>query len=63
AIKKFIDVLAQDHLIKKDTYSVAVEKGELYIDGDKQPEDITGKYGETIVVTGDFITKEMHGGN
>lgn len=60
-IKKFIDALEQGHLIKKDTYSVAVEKGELYIDGEKQSKEINDKYKASIDATGDFITKEMHG--
>ena len=59
AIKKFIDVLEKDHLIKGDTYSVAVEKGELYINGDKQSEKINEQYKANIEATGDFITKEM----
>ena len=58
-IKKFIDVLEKDHLIKGDTYSVAVEKGELYINGDKQSEKINEQYKANIEATGDFITKEM----
>ena len=62
-IRKFIDVLEKDHLIKGDTYSVAVEKGELYINGEKQSAKINEQYKANIEATGDFITKEMQGNN
>jgi hypothetical protein len=57
-VKKFIDVLEQDHLIVENTFSVAVAKGVLYIDGDKQPDDVNKKYNSYIEKTGDFISKE-----
>jgi K(+)-stimulated pyrophosphate-energized sodium pump len=57
-IKKFIDILQEDHLIKSNTFSVAVAKGDLYIDGDKQPDEVVKKYSKYIQATGDFITKE-----
>jgi K(+)-stimulated pyrophosphate-energized sodium pump len=57
-IKKFIDVLEEDNLVKANTFSVAVAKGELYIDGQLQPESVKNKYSSYIQKTGDFITKE-----
>jgi K(+)-stimulated pyrophosphate-energized sodium pump len=57
-IKNFIDVLEEDNLIKANTFSVAVAKGELYIDGDKQPASVIEKYKNEIEKTGDFIAKE-----
>jgi K(+)-stimulated pyrophosphate-energized sodium pump len=57
-IKNFIDVLSEDNLIKANTFSVAVAKGELYIDGQKQPASVIGKYKNYIERTGDFIAKE-----
>ena len=57
-IKNFIDVLEEDNLIKANTFSVAVAKGELYIDGEKQPTSVIGKYQNHIEKTGDFIAKE-----
>jgi K(+)-stimulated pyrophosphate-energized sodium pump len=57
-IKSFIDVLEEDNLIKANTFSVAVAKGELYIDGEKQPASVIEKYRNDIEKTGDFIAKE-----
>ena len=57
-IKKFIDVLEEDNVVKANTFSVAVAKGELYIDGQIQPESVKNKYSSYIQKTGDFITKE-----
>ena len=57
-IKNFIDVLEEDNLIKANTFSVAVAKGELYIDGEKQPASVIEKYKNEIEKTGDFIAKE-----
>jgi hypothetical protein len=57
-IKSFIDVLEEDNLIKANTFSVAVAKGELYIDGEKQPASVIEKYRNNIEKTGDFIAKE-----
>ncbi|HEY5462422.1 MAG TPA: sodium-translocating pyrophosphatase [Hanamia sp.] len=57
-VKKFMAVLEQDHLIVKNTFSVAVAKGILYIDGDKQPAEVNKKYSNHIAGTGDFISKE-----
>jgi K(+)-stimulated pyrophosphate-energized sodium pump len=57
-VKRFIDALSEDNLIKQNTFSVAVAKGELYIDGEKQPESVKEKYSNYISKTGDFITKE-----
>ena len=57
-VKTFIDELQNDGLIKANSFSVAVEKGELYIDGVKQPATVNEKYKSSIDATGDFITKE-----
>ncbi|MEO6905301.1 MAG: sodium-translocating pyrophosphatase [Ginsengibacter sp.] len=57
-IKNFIDVLGEDNLIKANTFSLAVAKGELYIDGEKQPVAVIEKYQKYIERTGDFIAKE-----
>jgi hypothetical protein len=57
-IKTFIDVLEHDNLIKANTFSVAVQDKQLYIDGEKQPAEVSSKYSKYINATGDFITKE-----
>jgi K(+)-stimulated pyrophosphate-energized sodium pump len=58
SVKSFIDVLTKDHLIKDTSYSVAVEKGKLYIDGAAQSDEINEKYKTFMEKTGNFITKE-----
>jgi hypothetical protein len=60
-VQSFISVLEDDHLITNNTFSVAVAKGELYINGDKQPSSIQQKYSAYIQKTGDFISKEVPG--
>jgi K(+)-stimulated pyrophosphate-energized sodium pump len=57
-VDTFVDVLKQDRLIGKNTFSVAVAEGILYINGDKQPEEINNKYSKYITGSGDFISKE-----
>jgi len=57
-VQKFIDVLEDDDLIQKKSFSVSVAKGELYIDGTKQPSSIQNKYKDYIEKTGDFVAKE-----
>jgi K(+)-stimulated pyrophosphate-energized sodium pump len=57
-VQKFIDVLEDDNLIQKNSFSVSVAKGELYIDGTKEPSSIQEKYKEDIEKTGDFVAKE-----
>ena len=57
-VKKFIDVLEEDHLIKANTFSVAVQNKVLYIDGEKQSPAINQKYSKYIEATGNFISKE-----
>jgi len=57
-VKKFIDVLDHDHLIKGNTFSVAVQDKVLYIDGEKQSDAINKKYSDYIEATGNFISKE-----
>ncbi|HEY9343160.1 MAG TPA: sodium-translocating pyrophosphatase, partial [Hanamia sp.] len=51
-VKKFIDVLEADHLIKKETFSVAVQDKVLWIDGEKQSPEINQKYRQYIEATG-----------
>jgi K(+)-stimulated pyrophosphate-energized sodium pump len=58
-VQSFISVLEDDHMINNSTFSVAVAKGELYINGDKQPSSVQQKYSEYIHRTGDFISKEV----
>ncbi len=58
SVKSFVDALTKDGLIKESSYSVAVQDGELYIDGEKQSAQINEKYKNYISETGDFITKE-----
>ncbi len=57
-VQNFINVLEEDHLIKSNSFSVAVAKGELYIDGTKEPASIQDKYKSLIEKTGDFVSKE-----
>jgi hypothetical protein len=57
-VDTFVDVLKQDRLIGKKTFSIAVAEGILYINGDKQPEEINNKYSKYITGSGDFISKE-----
>lgn len=58
-VQSFISVLEDDHMITNSTFSVAVAKGELYINGDKQPSSVQQKYSQYIHRTGDFISKEV----
>ena len=57
-VSAFVGVLKHDQLIGKSTFSIAVAKGALYIDGDKQPVEVNDKYSKYIATTGDFISKE-----
>ena len=57
-VDTFVDILKQDDLVGQNTYSIAVAKGILYINGDKQPDEINNKYSKSITSTGDFISKE-----
>jgi hypothetical protein len=57
--RKYYGCYGKDHLIKGNTYSVGVEKSELYIDGDKQSAKINEQYKANIKAIGDIITKEM----
>ena len=58
-VQKFIDVLEDDNLIQKNSFSVSVAKGELYIDGTKKaPSSLQEKYKKYIEKTGDFVAKE-----
>jgi K(+)-stimulated pyrophosphate-energized sodium pump len=57
-VQSFIGELDKDNLITQNSFSIAVAKGELYIDGTKQPSPIQQKYSDYIQKTGDFISKE-----
>jgi K(+)-stimulated pyrophosphate-energized sodium pump len=57
-VQNFIDLLEEDRLIQKESFSVAVAKGELYIDGTKEPVAVQEKYKDYIAKTGDFVSKE-----
>ena len=59
-VKKFIDVLVHNNLIKKNTFSVAVQNKELYIDRVKQSPELNMKYSKYIEATGDFISEESN---
>ena len=58
AVKDLIDDLEEDKLIKANSFSVAVQDGAIYIDGEKQPDAINKKYEKEIAATGNFISKE-----
>lgn len=65
-ITDFIQKLSADGRIKGNSHSLAVQDGELYIDGEKQNEEVKSDYRVYIQATGDFITKSAHttlGGN
>lgn len=65
-ITDFIKRLSADGYIKSNSHSLAVQDGELYIDGEKQNEDVKSDYRVYMQATGDFITKSAHttlGGN
>ena len=57
-IKEFMTNLKQDHLLTGESFSLAVQDNQLFIDGDKQSDEIVKKYKEQIETTGNFITKE-----
>ena len=57
-VQSFIDVLKDDNLVTQNSFSIAVAKGDLYIDGTKQPASVQQKYSSYIQKTGDFISKE-----
>jgi K(+)-stimulated pyrophosphate-energized sodium pump len=57
-VQNFISQLEEDQLIQKESFSVAVAKGELYIDGTKEPVSVQEKYKSYIEKTGDFVSKE-----
>ncbi len=57
-IKKMIDEMEADKLINSSTYSVEVASSWLYINGVKQPAEISDRYKKYYSQTGDFITGE-----
>lgn len=56
-IAEFIERLYADRLLKNNSHSVAVEDGELYIDGAQQGADVRDNYRVYMQATGDFIAK------
>lgn len=56
-IEDFIKKLTSDGFIRSNSHSLAVEKGVLYIDGEKQEDAVTNEYRVFIQATGDFIAK------
>lgn len=59
-VNRFIETLKKDHMIKDTSFSVSVNKGDLYLDGNLQSDEVKAKYQEYINATGDFIVKEAH---
>ena len=57
-IKEFMHDLKQDQLLTGESFSLAVQDNQLFINGDKQSEEVVEKYKEQIETTGNFITKE-----
>jgi len=57
-VQNLIDALKEDGLLNQNSFSVAVAKGGLYVDGTKEPSSVQEKYNDYIQKTGDFISKE-----
>jgi hypothetical protein len=58
AYKGFIGQLQEDGLIKKENYTIEYKKGELTINGIKQPDRITKKYSNFLKDRKDFTIKK-----
>lgn len=58
-VRDFIQRLSADGVLKSKSHSLAVEQGELYIDGEKQSEEVADEYRVFIQATGDFIAKPV----
>ncbi|MEO6683760.1 MAG: sodium-translocating pyrophosphatase [Ginsengibacter sp.] len=59
-IAQFMKDLKHDHLLSANSFSVAVQDQELYINGDKQSAEVTEKYKNQIESIGNFIMKESN---
>jgi len=57
-VQNLIDALKEDGFLNQNSFSVAVAKGDLYVDGTKEPSSVREKYNDYIQKTGDFISKE-----
>jgi hypothetical protein len=58
AYKGFLSDLEKDGLIKKENYTVEYKKGELFINGKKQPESVIRKYNSFLKDRKDFTIKK-----
>lgn len=57
-IKDFMKDLKHDRLLTGNSFSLAVQDNELFIDGEKQSKEVVEKYKTQMEITGNFITKE-----
>lgn len=57
-VKRLLDQLDKDRVITNATYSVEVADGWLYLNGVKQPPQVSNRYKNYYSRTGDFITGE-----
>ncbi|MCO6498078.1 MAG: sodium-translocating pyrophosphatase [Chitinophagaceae bacterium] len=58
AINNFIKRLSADGMINSESFSIAVQDGTLYINGNKENDQVKERYAEFIQATGDFISKQ-----
>ncbi len=58
SIDNFIKQLSKDGMINGDSFSIAVQDGDLYINGNKENNQIKEKYKSFMDATGDFISKQ-----
>ena len=63
AYKDFIEELDKDGLInKKETYKIEYRKGELIVNGKKQPAEVANKYNDFLNGRKDFTIKKEDDG-
>ena len=58
AYKTLINALEKDGLLNKDNYTIEYKKGELFINGKKQPESIKKKYSNFLKDRKDFTIRK-----
>ena len=58
AYKTFINGLEKDGLVGKDNYTIEYKKGELFIDGKKQPDSVLRKYNTFLKEQKDFTIEK-----
>jgi chromosome segregation ATPase len=58
AYKGFINDLEKDGLIKKENYTIEYKKGDLFINGKKQPESVKKKYSDFLKDRKDFTIRK-----